>query len=112
MGHPQENEDTTEDIAQAGTSSSSWEGPITDSQAVKLSDFLLTEQEEQEFHSDEEPGPDRGPSWETSWLSDLDSSSYPADLRLYGPEAYDAFLGGVNIGSARNTAAGLLLRPK
>ena len=91
LGHPQDDEGNRAKETQAGTSRSSWEGPITDSQAVHISDLLLTEQEEQELLADEEPGTDGGPSWETSWFSDLDSGSYPADLRPYSPEAYDAF---------------------
>ena len=76
-----------------GASSSSWEGPIYDTQAVALSDHLLTEQEEAAFFSDDEEqqGPDRGPSWETAWFYGFESDQYPADLRPYGPEAYEAY---------------------
>ena len=46
-----------------GASSSSWEGPISDTQAIAISDHLLTEQEEAAFFSDDEQqGPDIGPS--------------------------------------------------
>ena len=53
-----------------GASSSSWEGPISNTQAVALSDHLLTVQEEAAFFSDEEEpqGPDIGPSWQTAWF--------------------------------------------
>ena len=75
-----------------GALSSSWEGPISDTQAIALSDHLLTEQEEAAFFSEEEQKrPDIGPSWETAWYQGFESYQYPADLRLYGPEAYAAY---------------------
>ena len=76
-----------------GASSPSWEGPISDTQAVALSDHLLTVQEEAAFFSDEEEqqGPDIGPSWETAWFYGFESDQYPANLRSYGPEAYEAY---------------------
>ena len=55
-----------------GASSSSWEKPITDSQAVEMSDYLLTEQEAQEYlseNNDSDPEqPDIGPAWEHMWF--------------------------------------------
>ena len=74
--------------------SSSWEGPITDSQAVRISDYLLTEEEEREFFSNEENthGPEQGPSWEQIWFADHDANWDPADLRGYGPQAYEIYL--------------------
>ena len=72
------------------SSSSSWEKPLTDSQAVELSDMLLTEQETKEFLSDESDI-DTGPAWEQSDFKDMKSYEYPYDLQPYGPEAYGAF---------------------
>ena len=62
---------------------------------MQISDYILTEQEAQAYFSaDENEGlnePDQGPSWEGMWFSELESDRYPADLRPYGPEAYEAF---------------------
>ena len=93
--YPHGNEETESNHRHTGASSSSWEGPITDSQAVHISDYILTEQEEQAYFSADEneslAEPDQGPAWERMWFSDLDSDRYPADLSPYGPEAYGAY---------------------
>ena len=81
------------------TSSSSWEGPITESQAVAVSDHLLTEQEAAIYHSedgDEESdisfqnegvhrsGQDQdlgeGPSWEIGIPPRMRSIEYPRNM--------------------------------
>ena len=79
-----------------GAASSSWERPIIDSQAVAISDHLLTEQETAVFFSEDEElnGPDIGPSCEVEWFQGLRSDQYPADMQGYAhnsPEAYAAF---------------------
>ena len=78
-----------------GASSSSWEGPLTETQAVHISDYLLTDQEAQVYLSEyEEEGqeqPERGPAWERIWFSEYDSDRFPADLSPYGPETYGAY---------------------
>ena len=75
LGSPQENESTRASTYKVGTSSSSWEDPISDTQAVHIGDFLLTAQEEQAFLAEEEglQEPDKGPSWETIWFSELEA---------------------------------------
>ena len=74
------------------SSSSSWETPLTDSQAVGISDFLLTEQETKEFLSEESDNDiDNGPAWEQSDFKNMKSYEYPYNLQPYGPEAYGAF---------------------
>ena len=57
---PQNYEDTETNQHQADASSSSWEGPLTDSQAVHISDYLLTDQEAQAFLSADEKSEPRG----------------------------------------------------
>ena len=94
MLDPQGNEDNETNHRHTGASNSSWEGPITDFQAVQVSDYMLTEQEAQAYFSadeNENPEPDQGPAWERMWFSELESDQYPADLSHYGPEAYGAF---------------------
>ena len=86
----------TTGIQQSGAASSSWEGRISDSQAVAISDHLLNEQETAVFFSEdeEEVGPDIGPSWEAAGMLGLSSHKYPSDMQGYehnGPEAYEAF---------------------
>ena len=80
----------------SGPASSSWEVPITDSQAVAISDHILIEQENALFFSEDEEstGPDIGPAWEAEWYQGLRSDQYPADMQGYGnnsPDAYAAF---------------------
>ena len=72
------------------SSSSSWERPLTDTQAVELSDVLLTEQETREFLS-EESEEETGPAWEQADFTNKASYEYPHNLLPYGPEAYGAF---------------------
>ena len=72
------------------SSSSSWERPLTDSQAVELSDILLTEQEIREFLSEESEA-ETGPAWEQPDFINKASYEYPHNLQPYGPEAYGAF---------------------
>ena len=74
----------------SSSSSSSWERPLTDSQAVELSDMLLTEQETREFLSDESEE-ETGPAWEQPDFINKASYEYPYNLQPYGPEAYGAF---------------------
>ena len=97
--------------ARAQASSGSWEGPITDSQAAAVSDYLLNEQETKQDYSEEEEEPSKdpnglyinmeiktqvpesGPSWE-SLPAQLSSHEYPRDLEGYvvsGESAYDAY---------------------
>ena len=72
-----------------GASSSSWERPLTDSQAVEMSDYLLTEQEVQDYLSDndneDQEQPDIGPPWEHMWFYKYESDRFPTDLSPYGP---------------------------
>ena len=92
-------------------SSSSWEGPITDSQAVVVSDYLLTEQEAAQYHSEDgEEEPDinqrgeqayeeaqdlgTGPSWEMEIPPRMKSIEYPRNMGAYarsGEDAYEAY---------------------
>ena len=51
---PQRYEDTESNMHVTGASSSSWEGPLSDSQAVHISDYLLTDQKAQAFLSADE----------------------------------------------------------
>ena len=74
----------------SSSSSSSWDRPLTDTQAVELSDMLLTEQEIREFLSDESEE-ETGPSWEQPDFINKASYEYPYNLQPYGPEAYGAF---------------------
>ena len=90
----QAEEETVPGKMATSSSSSSWERPLTDSQAVEVSDYLLNEQEAHEYFSDEaeeaeyyEPGP----SWEHIWFHDHASHGYPLNLAPYGPEAYGAY---------------------
>ena len=59
-----------------------------------MSDYLLTEQEAQEFLSDDDNEDhyqsDTGPAWEHMWFYEYESDRIPADLSPYGPEAYGA----------------------
>ena len=74
------------------SSSSSWEAPLSDSQAVSISDFPLNEQETKEFLAqDEESDNMEGPAWEQNDFQDKKSYEYPQNLQPYGPEAYGAF---------------------
>ena len=76
----------------SSSSSSSWEAPLSDSQAVNISDFLLNEQETREFLAqDEESDTIEGPAWEHNDFIDKKSYEYPYNLQPYGPEAYGAF---------------------
>ena len=78
----------------ASSSSSSWTTHISDSQAVEMSDYLLTEHQAQIYMSEEddiEEEPENGPSWEHIWFHGQESDAFPADLRPYGPEAYGAY---------------------
>ena len=102
-------------------SSSSWEGPITDSQAVAVSDYLLTEQETAQYYSEDgeaetdvhkeeqiydennkksEPTYEdvqdlgSGPSWEIEIPPPMRSIEYPRNMEGYtisGENAYDAY---------------------
>ena len=60
-----------------------------------MSDYLLTEQEAQEYLSeknDSDPEqPDIGPAWEHMWFQEYESDRFPDDLSPYGPEAYGAY---------------------
>ena len=78
---------------QTGASSSSWEGPISDTQAVAVSDYLLNEQETaQDFSEEDEPGrPELGPAWEVAWYHGLHSHQYPRDLGGYGDDGYESY---------------------
>ena len=74
------------------SSSSSWEKPLMDSQAVAISDMLLTTQEAKEFLSDgSDIENDIGPAWEHNDFTNMKSYEYPYDLQPYGSEAYGAF---------------------
>ena len=73
------------------SSSSSWERPLTDSQAVEISDALLTEREMREFLSEESGEEESGPAWEQQGFAHKASYEYPHNLLPYGPEAYGAF---------------------
>ena len=76
----------------ASSSSSSWERPLTDSQAVELSDYLLTEQEAQACNCEEsEEEAEYGPTWEHMCFQDNATYEYPDNLLPYGPEAYGAY---------------------
>ena len=86
-------------------SSSSWEGPLADSQAIAISDYLLNEQETTQYlGEDNEPSstvgetsaqePESGPSWENGWTVGFTSHQYPRDLGGYsvsGETASDTF---------------------
>ena len=93
LGHA----DDAEEVAKVATSasSSSWERPLTDSQAIELSDYILNDQEAQAYFSDEAEDDleyfEQGPSWEHMWFQGRESLDYPRNLRPYGPEAYGAF---------------------
>ena len=58
-----------------------------------MSNYLLNEQEAQEFFSEESEGENNepGPSWEHMWFQDHASHDYPPNLVTYGPEAYGAY---------------------
>ena len=60
---------------------------------MRVSDYLLTEEKELDFFSEEEntPGPEQGPTWEQIWFAECDANWYPADLRSYGPKAYEMY---------------------
>ena len=89
-------EEEAEEVAKVATSSSSssWERPLTDFQAVEMSDYIFNEQEAQAYFSDEgeETGYyEPGPSWEHMWFQDHETHDYPWNLEPYGPEAYGAY---------------------
>ena len=74
------------------TASYGWNRPLTDSQAVEISDYILTEQEAHEFYSEEpEEEEEYGPAWEHIWFQDNAIYEYPHNLLPYGPEAYGAY---------------------
>ena len=93
------------------SSSSSWEQPLTDSQAIHISDYILTREEELQFMSEEEDGNDHqeqgnAPAWEQAWENDRPQathdysnelwypgpvSGWPIDLRHYGDDADDEY---------------------
>ena len=85
-----------EERPRQSSSSSSWEQPISDTQAVEISDYIMTHEEEQAFFSDEEAcadsrqkirrdealqqsdttindpeGEEISPSWEHAWHNDM-----------------------------------------
>ena len=83
----------------SSSSSSRWEAPISDTQAVEISDFLMTNEEENIFFQEDGPE-DNGtvsstvqtqegstaeveteaaPSWEHHWEADAQPASSPAD---------------------------------
>ena len=83
------------------SSSSSWEQPISDTQAVEISDYIMTHEEEQAFFSDEDDsanssqpnrqdtlqqreenapeGEEAPPSWEQAWHDDVQQPSAIAE---------------------------------
>ena len=76
-----------------GASSSSWEGPIFDTQAIAVSEFLLNEEEMAQYYSEEEDSgrPETGPAWETAWYQGLESHQYPNVLSEYGDDVYESY---------------------
>ena len=61
--------ENTNDVRSKSASSSNWDKPLTDTQAVEISDYLITDQEAQFFVSEDEdtqvtPEPEAGPAWE------------------------------------------------
>ena len=90
-------EESNKDEQAKSAASSSWEKPFTDTQAVEMSDYLLTEREAQAFLSEDEETPgtpeqaEAGPAWEHMWFAGYDSGRFPRNLQLYGPEAYGAY---------------------
>ena len=75
------------------SSSSSWEQPITDTQAVEISDYILSREEEQAYFSDEEEDI-ASPSWEQAWFEDRASDTWwytPQFPHRGGPESGDTF---------------------
>ena len=80
-------------IYQTGPSSSSWEGPISDTHAVAVSEYLLNEQKTAQYLSEEEESdvPEAGPAWEVTWYQGIPSHQYLRDMRGYGAEVYESF---------------------
>ena len=75
-------EEQQETTGANSASSSSWERPLTDSQAVEMSNYLLTEQEAQAYDSEEPEAENEepGPAWEHMWFKDLESHDWPWNL--------------------------------
>ena len=93
LGHAEDAEEATR--VATSSSISSWERPLTDSQAVEMSDYIFNDQEAQAYFSDDEEEDleyfEQGPSWEHMWFQGRETHDYPWNLAPYGPEAYGAY---------------------
>ena len=66
----------TPDITPGERASSSWEQPITDTQAIEISNCIFSKDEEHAYFSEEEAATAPGPAWEQTWFKDRTTDTW------------------------------------